>query len=107
MTWSRRLVPLALVVLLSATSPSGSGANASGVATSWHEALTINTALAHPAKMFEAFDTASLNLYDFNKDGQLEIVSNNDNNHFYVLDSRTGAVLFEGVTPHPGGNAWP
>lgn len=73
----------------------------------WRVSLTIDSATAQPAKQFEAFDTASLNLYDFDGDGQLEIVSNNDNNRAYVLDSRSGAVLAELPTRHPWGEEWP
>ncbi|MEA3200902.1 MAG: hypothetical protein QOE90_2330 [Thermoplasmata archaeon] len=105
----RLSTPLAVtLVALASLLPAQGGAIASqGAGSAFHETMTIDTALAHPAKTFEAFDTASLSLYDFNGDGQMEIVSNNDNNHFYVLDSRTGAVLFEANTSHPGGNAWP
>lgn len=105
----RAAIPLLAFLLLATAAPATLGAApaSQGVAAGWRETLTINTALAHPAKMFEAFDTASLNLYDFNGDGQLEIVSNNDNNRAYVLDSRTGAVLAELATPHPAGEQWP
>jgi outer membrane protein assembly factor BamB len=99
---------LALALALALLAPLAPAAVApQGVAAGWREALLINNALASPAKAFEAFDTASLDLYDFNKDGQLEIVSLNDNNHAYVLDSRTGGVLAEIVTTHPGNDSWP
>lgn len=73
----------------------------------WRTTLTIDSNLASPTKPFEAFDTASLNLYDFDGDGQLEIVSNNDNNRAFVIDSRSGAVLAELATRHGGGEEWP
>src|SRR5581483_11304445 len=105
----RRMAPLAaaLLVLASLSASQGAAVAPQGAASSWTEPLTITSASAHPAKTFEAFDTASLNLYDFNGDGQLEIVSNNDNNRAYVLDSRTGGVLAELPTSHPGGETWP
>ncbi|MFA5861228.1 MAG: hypothetical protein WDA16_05985 [Candidatus Thermoplasmatota archaeon] len=104
----RRAFPLALaIVLVAALPPLLSAGTPQGAAMAWRSALIIDSATAHPAKMFEAFDTASLSLFDFNGDGQLEIVSLNDNNHAYVLDSRTGAVLSEIVTTHPGGDNWP
>jgi hypothetical protein len=96
-----------LVLLVPAAMVRGSGPSPSGAAASWQEGLFIDSQLAQPQKMFEAFDTASLNLYDFNGDGQLEIVSNNDNNRAYVIDSKTGGVLAEIPTDHPGGETWP
>ena len=75
--------------------------------SSWRETLVIDSALAKPAQMFEAFDTSSLNFYDFNGDGRLEIVSNNDNNRVYVLDSQSGAVLAELTTFHYNNSKWP
>lgn len=78
-----------------------------GVALGWEETLHIDSGLAGAQKEFEAFDTASLNLYDFNGDGQLEIVSNNDNNRIYVIDSKSGRVLAEIPTIHPGDETWP
>lgn len=104
----RAIAPLALLVALVTAFPVALSAIApQGAATKWTSPLFIDSATAHPAKMFEAFDTASLNLYDFNGDGQLEIVSNNDNNRAYVLDSKTGGVLAEIPTSHPGGETWP
>lgn len=52
---------------------------------------------------FEAFDAASLNLYDFDGDGMPEIVSSNDNNRVYVIDLVKGRVLAEIATTHPEG----
>src|SRR5438552_18514009 len=104
----RPVLPLvAVAAMLALAAPATLAVDSQGVASGWREQLVINTANAHPAKMFEAFHTASLNLYDFNKDGQLEIVSNNDNNRAYVLDSKTGGVLAELPTSHPGGETWP
>lgn len=109
----RRHSPPALAVLaclaLASVSvpPALAQASGEGAAAGWETTLRIDSALAQPAKPFEAFDTASLNLYDFNGDGQLEIVSNNDNNRAYVIDSKTGKVLTEIATTHPGGESWP
>lgn len=104
----RRVVPTVLAMLLIAASlPTGAAVSAEGVASGWRQALVIDSALAGPTKMFEAFDTASLNLYDFNGDGQLEIVSNNDNNVAYVIDSRSGKVLSEITTFHYNNSKWP
>ena len=103
-----RRVALALALALLAIPPA-EAANAlapEGVAAGWRTSLVIDTASAGAAKAFEAFDTASLNLYDFDGDGDLEIVSNNDNNRAYVLDSRTGRVLAEIMTTYPGGASW-
>jgi len=99
---SLMLVATVSVVLIAASIPaSGAGVE------SWRESLVIDTARAGPEKMFEAFDTASLNLYDFNGDGRLEIISNNDNNRVYVIDSGTGKVLAELQTYHYNNSKWP
>ncbi|HUR67641.1 MAG TPA: FG-GAP-like repeat-containing protein [Candidatus Thermoplasmatota archaeon] len=52
---------------------------------------------------FEAFDAASLNLFDFDGDGDPEIVSSNDNGHVYVIDMRSGRVRADIETTHPDG----
>lgn len=72
----------------------------------WRELLHIDTARADPNKPFEAFDTASLTLFDINGDGRLEIISLNDNNRAYVLDTEDGDALAEIRTTHPGGESW-
>lgn len=104
-------LPFALAATLTLAAvaflPLATSADKSGASSSWEATLFIDSQLAGPQKEFEAFDTASLNLYDFNGDGQLEIVSNNDNNRAYVIDSRTGRVLTEIATTHPSGESWP
>ncbi|MFO1532228.1 MAG: FG-GAP repeat domain-containing protein [Thermoplasmatota archaeon] len=62
--------------------------------------LAISTATAHPQVPFKGFDSVS-KAFDFNGDGQLEIVAQNDNHWVYVLDSRTGAILAELTTTRP------
>lgn len=52
---------------------------------------------------FEAFDAASLNLFDFDGDGWPEIVTNNDNNHVYVVSMKNGRVLADIPTTLPDG----
>lgn len=103
----RVVVPLLAMLMVAAAMPTGGAVAAEGAASGWRQVLVIDTATAGPTKMFEAFDTASLNLYDFNGDGQLEIVSNNDNNVAYVLDARTGKVLAEITTFHYNNSRWP
>ena len=103
--WS--VLACSLLLLALPLLPAAQGVSAGGAAAGWRETLVIDSGLAGPRKMFEAFDTASLNLYDFNGDGQLEIVSNNDNNHAYVIDSRTGRVLAELETYHYNNPRWP
>ncbi|HVM45362.1 MAG TPA: hypothetical protein VM582_05450, partial [Candidatus Thermoplasmatota archaeon] len=103
----RRLrAPIVILVAIALLVPHGAGA-ADGLAANWRQSLVIDTARAGPQMMFEAFDTASLNLYDFNGDGRLEIVSHNDNNRVYVLDSASGAVLAELTTFHWNNSKWP
>lgn len=105
-TMRRLAIPVVLVLLLGIV-PAGQGASAEGPGVGWREILTIDTATAGAKKAFEAFDTASLNLYDFNGDGQLEIVANNDNNVAYVLDSRTGKALAQIQTYLYDNPRWP
>lgn len=106
MRWLPALVALLLVLTLA---PQGSqAAGAEGGASGWRVVATLDTATLHPQKAFEAFDTASLNLYDFNGDGVMEIVSNNDNNHVYVIDPRPpGRILAELETFHYNNSKWP
>lgn len=103
-----RLVVATLVALLlvAPLAIGGGSPGGSGAASGWHEALHIDSARADPQKTFEAFDAASLNVFDIDGDGQLEIVSFNDNNRAYVLDSHDGDVLAEIRTEHPGGSSW-
>lgn len=63
----------------------------------WHVAETID------GKRFEAFDAASLNLHDFDRDGKQEIVAMNDNGHVYVISATSGRVLADVPTTHPDG----
>lgn len=86
---------LALLVLLPATAVAG--------AEDWQLRAFIDDAKADPKKPFEAFDAASLNLFDFDGDGWPEIVSSNDNNRVYVIDMRKGKLRAEIETTHPDG----
>ena len=102
-----RRAPLVLAFLiLLALAPPVSG-QADGLAEDWEVSLTITSSSAGSARMFEAFDTASLNLYDIDGDGDREIISVNDNNHVYVLDGLTGRVLADLTTYHYNNTRWP
>ncbi|MEA3200903.1 MAG: hypothetical protein QOE90_2331 [Thermoplasmata archaeon] len=97
-----RVVTLALALLLAVPV----GAAASNAASGWRAARLITSADAGPAKRFEAFDTASLVLADVDGDGRQEVVTQNDNNHVYVLDAARGRILAELTTTHPGNDSW-
>lgn len=58
-------------------------------------AFTITTASANPQVAFKAFDGSPPKVFDFDRDGDLEIVAQNDNRYVYVFSSRTGAILAE------------
>lgn len=66
--------------------------------------LVINNALVSSQVPFQTFDGNPPKVYDINGDGQLEIIAQNDNQWFYVFDSKTGALLFEAKTRFP--HAW-
>lgn len=106
MRWLPALVAL---LLLLAVVPAGTrAATAEGAAAGWRVVVTLDSATLRPQKAFEAFDTSSLNLYDFNGDGVMEIVSNNDNNRVYVIDPRPpGRLLAELETFHYNQSKWP
>lgn len=97
--------PLA-VLLVAAALAAPALALQGGLAGGWSQLILIDSTAGQPTKKFEAFDTASLNLFDFDGDGRLEIVSGNDNNRVYVLDTATGRVRAEISTTHPGGESW-
>lgn len=63
-------------------------------------AFAISTASAQPVLPFQGFD-ASSKLFDFNGDGRLEIVAQNDNQYAYVFDSESGAILAQMTTTFP------
>src|SRR5687768_10147333 len=63
--------------------------------------LTINNALVSSQVPFLTFDGNPPKVYDINGDGKLEIIAQNDNQWFYVFDSKTGALLFEAKTRLP------
>ena len=65
--------------------------------------VLIDDGRADPKRAFEAFDAASLNLFDFDGDGWPEIVSSNDNNRVYVIDIRKGKIRAQIETTHPEG----
>lgn len=62
--------------------------------------LAVWNSTAHPQVPFKGFDSASKS-FDFNGDGQLEIIAQNDNHWVYILDSRTGAILAQLTTTIP------
>lgn len=72
-------------------------------AADWSLARLIDERSAKPRTGFEAFDAASLNVFDFEGDGVPEIVSHNDNNRVYVIDSGSGKIRAEIETTHPKG----
>jgi len=65
--------------------------------------LTIDTASAKPKVPFQAFDATPPKAFDFNGDGRLEIVAQNDNRWVYVFDSKNGRLLAEMQTTYPSG----
>ena len=65
--------------------------------------LAITTGSADPQVAFKTFDSVPLKVFDFNGDGQLEIVAQNDNQWVYIFDSKTGAILAEVTTKFPSG----
>src|SRR5688500_15268066 len=67
-------------------------------------ALVINNALVQSQVPFLTFDGNPPKVFDINGDGKLEIIAQNDNQWFYVFDSKTGALLFEAKTRFP--HAW-
>ncbi len=93
-------VGLALTVLLVfSLAPALSGAQAEEGAT---EAFRITTASTDPEKRFEAFDAATIAVFDLDGDGSKEIIAHNDNNNAYVF-SASGELIAEIETPHPDG----
>jgi outer membrane protein assembly factor BamB len=65
--------------------------------------LTIDTASAKPKVPFEAFDAPPVKAFDFDGDGDLEILAHNDNRYVYVFDSKTGKLLAELLPTYPPG----
>lgn len=63
--------------------------------------LAITGASARPAVAFAGFDGNPARLFDFDGDGDKEIVAQNDNQYAYVFDSRTGAILAQLKTTFP------
>jgi len=97
---NRTLAQLAAVILLAVPlllviAPTGAAATT--------RVLAINTASAHPTVAFSGFDANPPKVFDFNGDGKLEIIAQNDNQWVYVFDSRTGAILFQARTTLPAG----
>lgn len=66
-------------------------------------ALTIDSTTARPTVNFTAFDAYPPKLYDFDGDGNKEIIAQNDNRYIYVFDSRNGTLLAELKTSYPTG----
>lgn len=65
--------------------------------------LAITEGSAKPKVPWKGFDGNNLKLYDFNGDGRLDIIAQNDNQWVYVFDSKTGALLAEVTTTFPSG----
>jgi hypothetical protein len=98
---SRTTIVCAVATLLFVSStpmPSGGAQPASTT-----RALTISTQSASPQVAFQAFDGNPPKVFDFNQDGVLEIIAQNDNQYVYVFDSQTGAILHELKTKFPPG----
>jgi outer membrane protein assembly factor BamB len=84
---------LMLALALSAVLPSAEAATT--------RAFTISTSTAHPQVDFRAFDADPPKAFDFNHDGRMELVLQNDNRWVYVFDSKSGKMLWEGTTHYP------
>lgn len=69
--------------------------------TSLVEAFTVSNDSAKPPHRFEAFDASAVGVFDLDGDGAFELLAHNDNNHAYVFDGGTGALLAEITTKHP------
>lgn len=63
--------------------------------------LVISTESANPQIPFQGFDGNPPKLFDFNRDGRLEIVAQDLNQWVYVFDAQTGAILAELRTSMP------
>lgn len=90
------LLALSLLLLtLAATPPTATAATV--------RILEITQDTAKPLVPFQAFDGNPPKVYDINGDRRLEIIVQNDNQHVYVFDSATGAILFQAKTTFPPG----
>lgn len=86
------LLPIVAVVVL---------APAAQAATT--HAFTISTASARPSTPFAAFDASPVKVFDFDGDGDLELLAQNDNRFVYVFDGTNGKVLAQLTTLYPPG----
>jgi hypothetical protein len=76
---------------------------ATATTTTTSRYVAINQSVAQPQVPFQSFDGNPPKVFDINGDGQMEIIAQNDNNWFYVFDSKTGAILFQAKTTFPAG----
>lgn len=65
--------------------------------------LAITSATARPTVPYALFDGTYPKVFDIDRDGDLEIIAQNDNQWVYVFDSRTGGLLAELKTVFPSG----
>lgn len=63
--------------------------------------LAITGATAQPTVAWKTFDSTPPKVFDFNGDGQVEIIVQNDNQWVYVFDSENGKMLAELTTKFP------
>jgi hypothetical protein len=93
-----RTLPLLLALALLLP---GAALLAAPAAAATTRVVTISTASTSPDTAFKAFDADPPKLFDFNGDGKLEIIDQNDNRGVYVFDSQTGALLAQLTTTYP------
>ncbi|MGQ0535378.1 MAG: hypothetical protein ACT4PT_04830 [Methanobacteriota archaeon] len=97
MTAGLRAAATMLVLVLSGLTVSG---DADAATT---QVLAITSATASPTVAYQAFDGSPPKVFDIDRDGDIEIIVQNDNQWVYVFDSRNGRLLFEVKTPFPAG----
>lgn len=64
---------------------------------------TISNATSNEVQPFKNFDPPTPAVADFNGDGKMELVSQNDNQYVYVLSATSSNVLAEFRPPYPSG----
>lgn len=72
-------------------------------ASSTERVLTITEDDVDPQESWSTFDGNPPKVFDFDGDGQLEIIAQNDNHRAYVFDSQSGALLAEQEASVPSG----
>ncbi len=95
----RKVPAVAGLVLLLALSVFSSVVHASGT----DRVLTITEEDVDPKKPWSTFDGNPPKVFDFDGDGQMEIIAQNDNHRAYVFDSQDGSLLAEKKATVPSG----